>query len=116
MQRNPNRRVEQRENSGDEANDVWPQPNGDEHPEESGVVEEEVIYVHAEDMDEFEGFPPNTDINFEEMAENYFARVDEIHQQERHEEDCVLNFEDFSSEDEEPDQTPFMEDLLRESA
>lgn len=93
-----------------------PQEIGDELPEERSVVEEEEVYVDAEDMDEFEGVPPNTDINFEEMAENYFARVDEIHQQERDEEDCVLDFEDFSSEDEQPDMRPLMEELLRESA
>ena len=91
-----------------------PQEIGDELPEESSVVEEEEIYVDAEDMDEFKGVPPNTD--FEEMAENYFARVDEIHQQERDEEDCVLDFEDFSSEEEQPDMTLLMEELLRGSA
>ena len=107
MQKNPNRRVEQQENSSEEI--------GDELPEESNGVEEEEIYVDAEDMDEFEGVPPNTNINFEEMAENYFVRMDEIHQQERDEEDCVLDFEDFSSEDEQPDMTPLMEELLRES-
>ena len=93
-----------------------PQEIDAELPEESNVVEEDEIYVDAEDMEEFEEVPPNTDINFEEMAENYFARVDEIHQQERDEEDCVLDFEDFSSDDEQPDMTPLMEEVLRESA
>ena len=37
----------------------------------------------------FKQLPPNTDVNFDEMAENYFARVDEIHQQVREEEDAV---------------------------
>jgi len=36
-------------------------------------------FVDAEDFENFEPAPPNTEVDFEAMAQNYFARVDEIH-------------------------------------
>ena len=108
MQRNPNGRVERGEN--------YREVHGDVLVEENVVTEEEEVCLHAEDYEAFEAAPPNTDVNFEKMAENYFARVDEIHHQFREEEDEVLDFEDLSFEDDEPDQTPLLEALLQESA
>jgi hypothetical protein len=49
------------------------------------------------------------------LAENYFARVDEIHQQFREVEDETLDFEDMSAEEDEPDHTLVVEALLREA-
>ena len=40
-------------------------------------------------------------MNFEEMVENYYERVDEIHGQFTDEEDTELDFEDLSSENDE---------------
>ena len=108
--------MEQSTDSGEEDSDVLPEEVRDELHGESNVVGEDEIFLDADDMNEFATVPPNTEINFEEMAENYFARADEIHQQERDDPDYVLDFEDFSSEDEEADMTPLMEELLRESA
>jgi hypothetical protein len=51
-------------------------------------------------------------VNFGEMAENHFARVDKIHLYLREENDKVLVFEDLSSEDDEPDQTPVLKALF----
>jgi len=47
------------------------------------------------------------------MAENYFGRVDEIHEQCMHEEDEPLDFDDLSFEEEEPNHSDVLEDLLR---
>ena len=77
--------------------------------------QEEENYLDAEDINHFEEAPPNTNINFEEMAENYFARVDEIHKQFAEEEDPQLDFEDLSSEEDEEDHSNVMDDLLRQS-
>ena len=107
MQRNPNERVERREDYREAHSDVLAQEDGD--------IEEDEVYLDAEDYEAFEAAPPNTDVNFEEMAENYFARVDAIHQHLIEEDDEVLDFEDVSSEDDEPDQAPVLEALLRES-
>jgi len=107
LQRNPNERVQRREE--------FRKVHGDVLTEEDGDIQGEEVYLDAEDYEEFEAAPPNTDVNFEEMAENYFARVDEIHQHEREDGDEVLDFEDLSSEDDEPDRTPVLEALLRES-
>ena len=94
--------------------------NRDEDSEVSGHVSgQEENDMPEDDMGlESEGFfeaaPPNTAVNFEEMAENYFARLDEIHAQFREVEDKQLNFHDLSSDDEEPDETPVVEAILRE--
>ena len=42
-----------------------------------GDVQEDDVYLDAEDIENFEEAPSNTEVNFEEMAENYFSRVDE---------------------------------------
>ena len=112
MQRIPNQHVQHDDVIGEEL----PTDNGELPAEEVRHVEDEDVFLDAEEENDFQAAPPNTDINFDEMAENYFARADEIHQQVREEDDSVLDFEDLSSEEEEPDRTPVMEALLRESA
>ena len=67
-------------------------------------------------MEEFEAAPPNTTVHFEELAQNYFGRADEIHGQRREDEDGCVDFDDLSSEEEEVDNTPILEELLRQSA
>ena len=94
-------------------------PNQRAQPAEEGilgeaVVEEEDNYLDAEDLENFEEAPPNNEVNLEEMAENYFRRVDEIHRQFTDEEDAELDFQDLSSEDGEEDQSSVMDDLLRQ--
>ena len=72
--------------------------------------------VDAEDYYGFEAAPPNTNIDFDEMAQNYFALADEIHHQVRVENDALLDFEDLSATEGEADKTPILEALLQESA
>lgn len=83
------------------------------------------MHEHAEDQDEyfdaqhendFEEAPVNMEVNFDEMARNYFACVDEIHEHSSEEEDSVLDFSDLSAEEDEPNQSDLLEDLLREAA
>jgi len=50
------------------------------------------------------------------MAENYFARVHEIHDEFTGEANVVLDFEELSSEDDEVDNTDLMEEILHEPA
>lgn len=50
------------------------------------------------------------------MAKNYFACVDKIHHHVQVEEDAVVDFEDFSAKEDEPDRTPILEELLWQSA
>ena len=83
-------------------------------PHENEVDGEEV-FVDANDDDSFEAVHPNTKFHFEEMAHDYFARVDEIHQQFADEEDTILDFEDMSAEDEESDDGTFLEELLQQA-
>jgi hypothetical protein len=108
--------VEERQDSPAADGDSVNEENGEVRPGEATAAEEDDVFLDAEDVNDFEAAPPNVDINFEEMAENYFGRADEIHRQIRGEEDFVLDFQDLSSEEEEPDKTPIMESLLRESA
>jgi len=68
--------------------------------------------LESEGFEAFEAALPNTAVNFEEMAENYFALVDEIHAQFREVEDEQLDFHDLSSDDKEPDETPVAEAIL----
>lgn len=83
------------------------------------------MHQHTEDADEYfdathdvnlEETPTNVEVNFDEMARNYFARVDEIHEHLSQEEDSVLDFSDLSSEEDEPDRTDLLEELLRQAA
>jgi hypothetical protein len=112
MQRIPNQHVQE----GDVVGEELPADNGNLPAEEVRRAEEEDVFFDAEEVNDFQAAPPNTDINFDEMAENYFARADEIHQQVAEEGDSVQHFEDLSSEDDELDRTPVMEELLREAA
>ena len=91
-----------------------PPAHGD-HAQEVAVEAEEE-FVDALDEQTFHEVPPETDVNFEQMAQNYFARADEIHQLFTEEGDEVLDFDDLSSEEEEPDQSEFLEEILREAA
>ena len=116
MQRNPNQHVEM---SVEPTSDDGSETAGHhaEVPSEEEIdVEDDDVFVDAEEGDDFQPAAPNTDINFDEMAQNYFARTDEIDQQAREEEDALLDFEDLSSEEDEPDRRPVLEDLLRQSA
>ena len=71
--------------------------------------------MHNEEVDDFEPVPPNTDVNFEEMAQNFFAQADEIHEHVSEDEDTFLDFEELSSTDEETDDTNVIDDLLQQS-
>lgn len=97
-QRDPGERVELGED--------YPEIYSDSTPGGGEELLEEACYLDAEDYQEFEGAPLNNVVNLDEMAENYFARVDEIHQNHAGEEDGVLDFDDLSSEEDEPDRTP----------
>ena len=112
MQRIPNQHVQHDDVVGEEL----PADNGELPAEEVRRVEEEDVFFDAEEVNNFQVPPPNTDIAFDEMAENYFARANEIHQQVTEEDNFVQHFEDLSSEDDDPDRTPLMEELLREAA
>lgn len=106
MQRNPHRQNDNREEEGE--------LNG--HPPlQADSNREEDEFLDAEDYAAFQPAPPNTDVNFEELAENYFARIDDIHGTFRELEDDILDFEDLSSEEEEPNQTLVLEALLQEA-
>lgn len=51
-----------------------PQPENDVPEREEVPAEDE--FVDAEEFQDFEAAPPNTEVDFETMAQNYFARVD----------------------------------------
>jgi hypothetical protein len=101
LQRDPGERVEPKPDHPEAQSDVT-----------SAELHEEDAYLDAEDYQEFEEAPPNTDVNLDEMAGNYFARVDEIHQNFIGSDDEIIDFDDLSSEDEESDRTPLLEALL----
>jgi hypothetical protein len=100
----------------DDDGDLPAEHTKDVQSAESGDFREEDIYFDAEDSDKFQAVPPNTDVNFDEMAQNYFARVDEIHRQPREEDNAVLDFEDLSDQEEEAENTPILESLLHQAA
>ena len=62
-----------------ELEDDDPEIHSDTTPGDGEEFLEEDGYLDAEDYREFEGAPPNNVVNLDEMAENYFARADEIH-------------------------------------
>lgn len=70
------------------------------HVEESTFVKEKAIeeeeLLDAEDYANLEGKTTNADMPLDEMAQNFFRRVDEIHEQFTDEEDNVVHFNDFS--------------------
>lgn len=70
---------------------------GDVASQQNGDGKDDGVYFDSEDTEEFEAAAPNIEVNFDDMVENYFARVDEIHQQHSDEEDAVLDFEDISA-------------------
>ena len=113
MQRNPNEPLQQREFVDGDAT-----PDEDEEVlrEYAGDLAEEDVFLDADDGEFLEAAPPNTYVNFDQMAENYFARADEIHDEGKGEDNPILQFDDLSAEDEEPDRTPVMEALLQEAA
>ena len=69
--------------------------------EENGQEEEE--FQDAVDYNYFESAPPNREVNFEEMARNYFSRADEIHQTCADDEDELLDFNNILLEEDESD-------------
>ena len=87
-----------------------------EGPFDSGAAVKEEEFLDAADCESFEAAPLDATVNLDQMAEDFFARVDEIHGQVGEEEDSSVHFEDLSSEEEESDGTSILEDLLRESA
>jgi hypothetical protein len=87
-------------------------PIDDAPREELSDIDENEVYLDAEEFDAFEAAPPNTDINFEEMAENYFARAAEIHRNFTEEEDEVLVFNNLSSDEDDVDHMPILESIL----
>lgn len=77
--------------------------------------ENEDEYFDASDNDQFQEAPHETTVNLDQMAEYYFARVNKIHEQFSEEGDEVLDFDELSSEEEQPDQSDILEELLREA-
>ena len=69
-------------------------------------------FLDAEDFENFESAAPNTNVHLDEMAQNFFGRADEIHEQLTDEEDSILHLNDPLGEDEEVDQSHLVEDLL----
>jgi len=57
----------------------------------------------------------NIQVNFDEMAENYFAHLDEIYQQFINEGNIVLDFKKLLLNEEEPNYTNLKEDILHEA-
>ena len=82
-------------------------------PAHDVVVVEEEEFLDAKDFNDFRVAHINKNVDFTELAGNYFARVDEIHRTNAEEEDVVLGFDDLSSKEEEPDATPVLEEVLR---
>ena len=76
-------------------------------------MDAEEQYVDANES--FEPAPVNNEVNFDEMANNYFARVDEIHQEFLEEGDATVDFECLSSDGEEPDDANIVEELLEQA-
>ena len=107
LQRIPNQRYNNRDEDSEVSSHVSGQQENDMTNDQMGL--------ESDEYEAFEPAPPNTAVNFEEMAENYFARVDEIHARFRDVEDEQLDFHDLSSDDEEPDETPVVETILQES-
>ena len=101
MQRNPNRGAVNRDGGN----------LFEEQLQEDEFIEEE-NYIDIEDYIHFQEAEPKTAVNFEEMAENYFARADEIHRQFVEEEDAALDFEELSDDEDEGDNVDVMEDIL----
>lgn len=97
-------------------NHRWHAETGNDGPTDEEPEDAEEEYLDAVDYENFEEAPPNTNINLENMAEIFFARVDEIHQQFTEEGDEDLDFDDLSSEEDEPDQSEVLEELLHEAA
>ena len=80
------------------------------------AAQQDDVFADAVDFHDFEGASLVNDINFKEMAENYFARANEIHQQVREAKDYVLDFEYLSFKEDEPVMTPLLESLLQDFA
>lgn len=91
-------------------------PVGDEFPANNVDVLEEEEFMDVEDFGEFEAAPPNTHVDFNKVVGNCFARADEIHGGIGQDKDVVLDFDDLSSEEEEADTTPILEEVLQQSA
>ena len=96
-------------------NHRWHGPIGNDGPASEELEDAEEEYLDAADYDNFEEAPPNANLNLDNMAEIFFARVDEIHQQFTEEGDEVLDFDDLSSEENEPDRSEILEELVREA-
>lgn len=73
LQRNPNQQGQQREDFPEVDGDVRGEDYGEGPEQQDRAEEEEDVFLDAEDVEQFEPAPPNTDINFEEMAQNFFA-------------------------------------------
>ena len=105
LQRDPGGRVEPRQDQ----HEIHPDNTERELPDEDA-------YLDAEDFQDFVEPPPNTDVNLDEMAGNYFARVDEIHQNfVASDDDEIIDFDNLSEEEDESDRSTLLEALLRES-
>jgi len=78
-------------------------------------LDNEDEFFNVEDYENFEPDLPNTKVNFEEVAHNYLARVDKIHQQILEDNNVVLDFDDMSSEEEESHNTNVLEELFQKS-
>lgn len=70
--------MEEREES--HVADVLFQKDDKVPPDKDRVVEGDDAFLDADNVNNFQAASPNSDINFEKMAENYFARADKIQQ------------------------------------
>ena len=64
----------------------------DNSAEHNVDIQDDEDYFDDEDYCDFAAASPNTDVNFDEVAQIYFERVDEIYQQVREEGDGLLHF------------------------
>jgi len=95
-----------------QGNDRRPAQPANAVPRGEEVEDEE--FLDAQDFNDFETAPPNTNVDFETMAQNYFSRVDEIHQQIFEDEDAVLDFDDVSTEEDECDDSAILEEVFQQ--
>lgn len=70
---------------------------------ENGDIQDENVYLDANDYEEFEATLPNMDVNFEKMVENYFAKVGKTHQHFKEDKERVLGSENMSLKDDKLD-------------
>ena len=107
-QRNPNNYAEPLDNRLDAEALV----ENDLPARDVDVVEEEE-FLDVENFNDFEAAHANSNVDFTKLARNCFFQADKIHRANAKEEEIILDFDDLSSEKEELDATPILEEVLQ---